>query len=86
MRCPPMNAAHALSLHQRRAAFLTVPKLTLSAAQAGGAMHELLSMLTSLWRVSADSKLLLTACDDMHSHLYDVENGALVEAFSGRSR
>lgn len=31
----------------------------------------------------ADSKLLLTACDDMHSHLYDVANGALIEAFSG---
>jgi hypothetical protein len=33
--------------------------------------------------VLADSKMLLTACDDMHSHLYDVEHGALVEAFSG---
>ena len=32
---------------------------------------------------SVDSKLLLTACDDMHSHLYDVANGALIEAFSG---
>lgn len=32
---------------------------------------------------SADSKSLITACDDMHSHLYDVEHGALIEAFSG---
>lgn len=31
----------------------------------------------------ADSKMLLTACDDMHSHLYDVEHASLVEAFSG---
>lgn len=31
----------------------------------------------------ADSKMLITACDDMHSHLYDVENSSLVEAFSG---
>lgn len=31
----------------------------------------------------ADSKMLVTACDDMHSHLYDVENSSLVEAFSG---
>ncbi len=27
--------------------------------------------------------MLLTACDDMHSHLYDVEHASLVEAFSG---
>lgn len=33
----------------------------------------------------ADSKMLLTACDDMHSHLYDVEHASLVEAFSGES-
>jgi WD40 repeat protein len=31
----------------------------------------------------ADSKMLLTACDDMHSHLYDVESASLIEAFSG---
>jgi hypothetical protein len=31
----------------------------------------------------ADGKLLLTASDDMHAHMYDVENAALVEAFSG---
>ena len=35
--------------------------------------------------VPADSKMLLTACDDMHSHLYDVEHASLVEAFSGES-
>lgn len=34
--------------------------------------------------LSADSKMLLTACDDMHSHLYDVEHASLVEAFSGQ--
>lgn len=33
--------------------------------------------------LAADSKMLLTACDDMHSHLYDVEHASLVEAFSG---
>lgn len=33
--------------------------------------------------LDADSKMLLTACDDMHSHLYDVEHASLVEAFSG---
>jgi hypothetical protein len=27
--------------------------------------------------------MLLTACDDMHSHLYDVESASLIEAFSG---
>jgi hypothetical protein len=32
---------------------------------------------------SADSKLLLTACDDMHTNLYDVHHGALIDAFSG---
>ena len=32
---------------------------------------------------AADSHMLVTACDDMHSHLYDVENGSLIEAFSG---
>ena len=31
----------------------------------------------------ADSQMLLTACDDMHSHLYDVEHASLIEAFSG---
>lgn len=31
----------------------------------------------------ADSKQLLTACDDMQVHLYEVRTGALVEAFSG---
>eukprot|EP00775_Hariotina_reticulata_P004809 gene4809-5057_t len=30
-----------------------------------------------------DSKLLLTACDDMHTNLYDVHHGALIDAFSG---
>ncbi|KAF8059673.1 VIP3 [Scenedesmus sp. PABB004] len=30
-----------------------------------------------------DSKLLLTACDDMHTNLYDVHQGALVDSFSG---
>ena len=34
--------------------------------------------------VAADSKMLLTACDDMHSHLYDVEHASLVDAFSGK--
>ena len=34
--------------------------------------------------LSADSRMLLTACDDMHSHLYDVEHASLVEAFSGQ--
>lgn len=29
--------------------------------------------------------MLLTACDDMHSHLYDVEHASLIEAFSGAS-
>ena len=37
-------------------------------------------------RPGADSKFLLTACDDMHSHLYDVEHASLVEAFSGAQR
>ena len=31
----------------------------------------------------ADSRMLLTACDDMHAHLYDVEHATLIEAFSG---
>lgn len=35
--------------------------------------------------MNADSKMLLTACDDMHSHLYDVEHASLIEAFSGES-
>lgn len=30
-----------------------------------------------------DSKLLLTACDDMHTNLYDVHQGTLIDAFSG---
>ena len=33
----------------------------------------------------ADSRMLLTACDDMHAHLYDVEHATLIEAFSGAS-
>jgi hypothetical protein len=33
--------------------------------------------------VAADSRMLLTACDDCHAHLYDVGQAALVEAFSG---
>ena len=28
--------------------------------------------------------MLLTACDDMHTHLYDVGNASLIEAFSGQ--
>ena len=32
----------------------------------------------------ADSKMLLTGCDDMHVNMYDVENGALIESFSGK--
>lgn len=40
----------------------------------------------SYWPLCADSKMLLTACDDMHSHLYDVEHASLVEAFSGQSQ
>lgn len=31
----------------------------------------------------SDSRMLLTACDDMHINMYDVENQSLVEAFSG---
>ncbi len=31
----------------------------------------------------ADSKCVLTACDDMHAHLYDAEHAELIEAFSG---
>ena len=27
--------------------------------------------------------MLVTACDDMLSHLYDVEHGSLIDAFSG---
>jgi len=27
--------------------------------------------------------MLLTACDDMHSNLYDVTSGGLIDAFSG---
>ena len=27
--------------------------------------------------------MLLTACDDMHVNMYDVENSALIESFSG---
>lgn len=38
---------------------------------------------TCMLCIPADSKMLLTACDDMHSHLYDVEHASLVEAFSG---
>ena len=34
----------------------------------------------------ADSKMLVTACDDMLSHLYDVQHGSLIDAFSGASR
>ena len=29
--------------------------------------------------------MLLTACDDMHAHLYDVEHASLIEAFSGET-
>ena len=35
------------------------------------------------WCCRTDSKFLITACDDMHSHLYDIEHASLVEAFSG---
>jgi hypothetical protein len=31
----------------------------------------------------ADSRFVITACDDMHVHMYDAEHGTLVEAFSG---
>jgi len=31
----------------------------------------------------ADSKQVITACDDNHAHLYDAEHGELIEAFSG---
>ena len=34
----------------------------------------------------ADSQMLLTACDDMHTHLYDVEHASLIEAFSGEQQ
>lgn len=33
-----------------------------------------------------DSKLLLTACDDMHSNLYDVHSGGLIDSFSGEQQ
>ncbi len=36
--------------------------------------------------MGADSRMLLTACDDMHAHLYDVEHASLIEAFSGMSQ
>ncbi len=36
--------------------------------------------------MGADSRMLLTACDDMHAHLYDVEHASLIEAFSGTSQ
>lgn len=32
----------------------------------------------------ADSKQVITACDDNHAHLYDAEHAELIEAFSGR--
>jgi WD40 repeat protein len=32
---------------------------------------------------NADSKLLLTGCDDMHANLYDVHQGQLIDSFSG---
>ena len=34
---------------------------------------------------SADSTKVLTACDDMHSHVYDAANGALVAALGGHA-
>ena len=49
-----------------------------AATHAGGILSH------SYWPLCADSKMLLTACDDMHSHLYDVEHASLVEAFSGQ--
>jgi hypothetical protein len=33
----------------------------------------------------ADGRMLLTACDDQHINLYDVQQGALVDSFSGES-
>jgi hypothetical protein len=30
-----------------------------------------------------DSKMLLTGCDDMHSNLYDVHSGGLIDSFAG---
>ena len=32
----------------------------------------------------ADSKQVITACDDMNAHLYDAEHAELIEAFSGK--
>ena len=34
----------------------------------------------------ADSRTLLTACDDMHVNLYDVENASMIESFSGENK
>jgi WD repeat-containing protein 61 len=34
-------------------------------------------------RFLADSKTLLTACDDMHVNLYNAENQTMIESFSG---
>ncbi len=45
--------------------------------------HELRRCTKEKCASAADSQMLLTACDDMHTHLYDVENAALIEAFSG---
>ncbi len=36
-----------------------------------------------IWSLRADSKSVLTACDDMQSFMFDVANGELVQAFSG---
>ncbi len=33
--------------------------------------------------LATDSKLLITGCDDMHANLYDANQGALVDSFSG---
>lgn len=40
-------------------------------------------LLPSAALSTTDSKLLLTACDDMHANLYDVHQGQLIDSFSG---
>ena len=40
-------------------------------------------VITVMLLLMTDSKMLVTACDDMLSHLYDVEHGSLIDAFSG---
>ena len=40
--------------------------------------HNLLKALND-----ADSKMLLTGCDDMNAHLYDASGGQIIDSFSG---